>query len=692
MQEKSLKEISVQYIKGVGPKRLKELQQLGINSVYDLLYLFPRRYEDRREFKKISLIEEGNQELVMGEIIDVDLRQSRRRGMPILEIKVTDGEGILSAVWFNQPYLEKILKIGKKVILYGKVERFLNIQMNSPEFEIVDEENIDSLNMGRIVPVYPLSGKLTQRILRSIIYEAIDHYAHKLTEFIPYDIRMRNNLPNIVEAIRGIHFPENLEQKERARKRFVFEEFFLLQLGIGMKRIKEKIDKEGISHRISQDLLRLFMERLPFKLTESQIRVIREIEEDMAKPKPMHRLLQGEVGSGKTVIACYALLLTVNNGYQGALMAPTEILAEQHFINLSNFLLPWGINLELLISGISEKRKNKILEDLKKGEIDIIIGTHSLLEENVEFKKLGLVVIDEQHKFGVLQRKRLLDKGLNPDCLIMTATPIPRTLALTLYGDLDISTLYELPPGRGKVTTYWISEEKREEVYNFIKEQIRQGRQAFIVYPIIEESEALEVKSATQMYEELKEKVFKEFRIGLLHGRLSSEEKNRIMEDFKEGEIDILISTLVIEVGIDVPNVTVILVENAERFGLAQLHQLRGRIGRGKYPSYCLLLSSAKTEEARQRLTALVKTQDGFKIAEEDLKIRGPGEFFGERQHGFPEIRIGDILKDIEILEISRKEAFNLLRTDPHLESPKHKILLEILRERFPNLDLISVG
>ncbi|MCM8778593.1 MAG: ATP-dependent DNA helicase RecG [Candidatus Omnitrophica bacterium] len=687
----SLKEISAQYVKGVGPKRFKDLQRLGINSVYDLLYLFPKRYEDRREFKPISQLEPGKTETICGEIIQTNLKMARR-GIPIFEIILTDGTGIISAVWFNQPYLKKILKEGEKVILYGKVETFLKPQINSPEFEIVEEEKKISLNMGRIVPIYPLSGKLTQRILRSIIYETVKQYAHKLSEFVPYDIRRRNNLPNIVEAVNWIHFPENLGKKELARKRFVFEEFFLLQLGIGMKRIKEKIFKAGISHKIDRELFNLFVERIPFKLTESQIRVIREIEEDMARPKPMQRLLQGEVGSGKTIIACYALLLTVNNGYQGALMAPTEILAEQHFINLSNLFIPLGINVGLLVSGIPQQMKERIKEELREGELEIIVGTHSLIEEDVVFKKLGLVVIDEQHKFGVLQRKKMQDKGLNPDCLIMTATPIPRTLALTLYGDLDISTLYELPKGRGKVSTYWVSEEKRNEVYNFIKEQIKQGRQAFIIYPLIEESENRDVKSALQMYEDLKNDSFREFKVGLLHGRLPIEEKNRVMHDFKRGKIDILVSTIVIEVGIDVPNVTVIVVENAERFGLAQLHQLRGRIGRGEHPSYCILFSSAKNEEAQQKITALVRTQNGFKISEEDLKIRGPGEFFGLRQHGFPEIRVGDILKDMQVLESARKEAFSLLRYDPELNSSKHKILLENLKQRFPHLDLISVG
>ncbi len=691
MQEKSIKKIPAQFIKGVGPKRFNDLNRLGISSIYELLYFFPRRYEDRRQFKAIGRLNAGNTETIQGKIISSHSRRTRRR-MDILEIKLTDGTGIISAIWFNQPYLKNLFREGEKIILHGKVDKFFNLQMNSPEFEIIKDEKINSLNMGRIVPVYPLTGKLTQRILRSIMHEAVSQYAHRLSEFVPYDVRSRNGLPNIVEAIRWMHFPADSHKEETARRRFVFEEFFLLQLGIGMKRIKEKIVKEGISHRISPRLFHDFLEKLPFKLTESQLRVIKEIEEDMVKAQPMHRLLQGEVGSGKTIVAAYALLLTVNNGYQGVLMAPTEILAEQHFLNLSNFFLQFDVNVELLISGISPKMKENVKEGLKTGEIDIIIGTHSLLEEGVVFKNPGLVVIDEQHKFGVLQRRELQEKGLNPDCLIMTATPIPRTLALTVYGDLDISTLYELPRGRGKVKTCWVSEDKRQDVYAFIKEELKQGRQAFIVYPIIEESEALEVRAATEMYEELKNGPFSQFRVGLLHGRLSTQEKSRLMQGFKEEKTDVLVSTIVIEVGIDIPNVTVIVVENAERFGLAQLHQLRGRIGRGKYPSYCILFSDAKTEEARQRLSALVETQDGFEIAEEDLKIRGPGELFGQLQHGFPEIRLGDIVRDMKMLETSRAEAFNLLKQDPNLEEPKHQILLDTLKERFPKLDLLSVG
>jgi ATP-dependent DNA helicase RecG len=691
MSVPSLKEKSAQYIKGVGPARFKDLNRLGISSIYDLLYFFPRRYEDRSQFKKIGELAAGNTETIRGEIISCNLRKTRR-ALDILEIKLTDGTGIISAVWFNQPYLKNLFREGEKVILHGKVDKFFNLQINSPEFELIKDEKKDSLNMERIVPVYSLTGKLTQRILRSIINEAVTQYAHHLFEFIPYDIRLRNELPNIVEAIKWIHFPDDFNKQEFARHRFVFEEFFLLQLGIAMKRLHQKINKPGISHNITPGLFACFTERLPFQLTESQKRVIKEIEQDMSRPRPMHRLLQGEVGSGKTVVAAYALFLTVNNGYQGTLMVPTEILAEQHYLNLSNFFLPFNIKVELLISGTADEMKKRIKEELEAGQIDIIIGTHSLLEEDVGFKRLGLVVIDEQHKFGVMQRKRIQEKGLNPDCLIMTATPIPRTLALTVYGDLDISTLYELPQGRGKVRTFWVSENKREDVYRFILQELKAGHQAFIVYPLIEESEVLDVKAATQMCEQIKDGPFREFRVRLLHGRLSSQDKTEIMQEFKERKSDVLVSTIVIEVGIDIPNVTVIVVENAERFGLAQLHQLRGRIGRGKYPAYCILFSEAESDEAKQRLKALVETRDGFKIAEEDLKIRGPGEFLGIRQHGFPEIRVGDILKDMKILELARIEAFNLLKQSPVLQDPKHQILLETLKERFPNLELLSVG
>jgi len=691
MPEKSIREESAQFIKGVGPARFKALNRLGIHSIYDLLYFFPRRYEDRSQFKKISELESGNTETIKGEIISCHLRRTRRQ-MSIVNIKLTDGTAIISAVWFNQPYLGEVFKGGEHIILHGKVDKFLDLQMNSPEFEMVSDEKTDSLNMGRIVPIYSLTAGLSQRIMRSIMYEGLSSYAHRLNEFIPYDIRSRNKLPNIVEAIRWMHFPDGFDKEELARKRFVFEEFFLLQLAIAMKRVRQKTIQAGISHNVSQRLCNDFIEKLPFELTESQTRVIREIEQDMARPQPMNRLLQGDVGSGKTVIAAYALLVSANNGFQAALLAPTEILAEQHFVNLSNFFLQFNLNVGLLISGISPRTKERIKEELKNGEIEVIIGTHALLEEDVLFKKLGLVVIDEQHKFGVMQRKELQGKGLNPDVLIMTATPIPRTLALTVYGDLDISTLYELPQGRGKVRTFWVSEDKREDVYTFIGHELSEGRQAFVVYPLIEESEVLEVRAATKMYEEIKTGPFSHFRVGLLHGRLSSQEKNQVMQDFKEKKIALLVSTVVIEVGIDIPNVTVMLVENAERFGLSQLHQLRGRIGRGKHPSYCILISGAQTEEARHRLTALVETQDGFKIAEEDLKIRGPGEFLGELQHGFPEIRIGDILQDMQILEGARLEAFDLIKQSADLAQPKHRFLLEALKERFANLNLLSVG
>lgn len=691
MQEKSIDRIEARFIKGVGPTRFKGLRRLGINSVQDLLYFFPRCYEDRSKFTPIGNLRPGNTEMIKGEISDCRLIRTRR-GLNITEIKVNDDSGLVSCVWFNQSYLKNVFRIKDKVVLYGKVDMFRGLKMNSPEFEIIRDEKKDSLNVGRIVPVYSLTEKLSQRVLRSVIYEALRTYANSLSEFLPYDIRNRNNLPNIVEAVNQIHFPEDFGKYSLARRRFVFEELFLLQLGIGIKRLQQKTSKKGVSHSVSPELFKDFLKKLPFQLTESQKKVIREIEEDMIKPQPMNRLLQGDVGSGKTVVAAYALLVTANNGFQGALMVPTEILAEQHFLNLGKLFLQFNMNIGFLISGISKEEKERVREDLRNGEIDIIVGTHSLLEEDIVFKNLGLVVIDEQHKFGVMQRKNLIEKGLNPDVLIMTATPIPRTLALTIYGDLDISSLSELPKGRGGIKTFWVSESKREAVYSFIKKELEEGHQAFIVYPLIEDSESLDLKSATCMYEKIRNGVFQEFKVGLIHGRLLTREKDKIMEEFRSRKLNILVSTLVIEVGIDISDVTVIMIENAERFGLAQLHQLRGRVGRGKSQSYCILMSSGETDEAKQRLNALVETGDGFEIAEKDLKIRGPGEFFGELQHGLPEIKIADIINDIKTLERARQEAFDILKRDPGLCEKNHRGLLKKLKEKFVKFELLSIG
>ncbi|MCX5716110.1 MAG: ATP-dependent DNA helicase RecG [Candidatus Omnitrophica bacterium] len=533
---------------------------------------------------------------------------------------------------------------------------------------------------------------------------AVERYSHFLHDAMPAKLIAKNRLVDVRFAVNNIHFPVSEENLKRAYRRIVFEEFFTLQLAIALR--KKDITKEaGLSHKAEGKLLDSLKKAIPFELTKGQANAVKQIEEDMKGAKPMNRLLQGDVGSGKTVVAAHALVLTVQNGFQGAIMVPTELLAEQHYLNLSKLLVPFGIDIALLINSVPENAKQDIKQKIKQGEIDIVVGTHALIQEGVEFNKLGVCVIDEQHKFGVTQRDILRKKGLNPHVLVMTATPIPRTLALTVYGDLDVSTIKELPPGRKPITTYLVENEKSGEVYNFVKEQARagrprppigqawRGRQAYIVYPRIHESKSGEVLAATQMYEKFKNEIFKDFKVGLIHGEMPANEKDKIMSGFKKGELDILVSTVVIEVGIDVPNATVMVIENAERFGLAQLHQLRGRVGRGTHDSYCFLLADPKTEDAQKRLKAMEDTVDGFAIAEEDFQIRGPGEFFGTRQHGLPEIRFGNILSDMEIMEQARKSAFEVVQEDPQLIMPQHRLLRENLYRRFRGkMDLIHVG
>ena len=670
-------------MKGVGPRKFQLLKRLGIKTVEELLYYFPRRYEDRRHFTPISEIRAGNIETIKGEILFVRSRRTRRR-LSIVQIAVADPSGQVSAVWFNQPYLSKKFKAGDRIILYGKVEKFADYQINSPEYEIISSTSRgkDSLHMGRIVPIYSLTAQLNQRTLRTIIKEAVSSYAHHIRDILPSDIASRNRLLNLTLTIKNIHFPENELSIKRARERLIFDEFFFIQLAIGLRRVKKKLTRQGIPHGVKGDLLALFSKIIPFKLTDAQIKVIKEIAVDMAAPQPMHRLLQGEVGSGKTILAAFALMVAVQGGSQAALMVPTETLALQHYFSLSKLFASSGIKTELLVGSMKEERKTKLKKELEKGSIDIVIGTHALIQEGVEFKKLGLVIVDEQHKFGVTQRHLLGNKGLNPDLLVMSATPIPRTLALTLYGDLNISTLRELPPGRKPVTTYWVSEERRGKVYDFVREEVNKGRQAYIVYPLIKKSSRIEVAAAEEMYQRLKEDIFPQFRVGLLHGRMEGGEKFKVMERFKQGKINILVSTVVIEVGIDIPNTSVIVIEHAERFGLSQLHQLRGRIGRSSYASYCILISNPKTESARARLKTMASVQDGFEIAEADLTLRGPGELFGARQHGFlPQLKIANLSTDIKLLEQARKEAFSLVARDPYLKSPQHILLKEKIKK-----------
>ena len=694
--EKSLL-VSIQYLKGIGPKRAKRFNKVGINTVEDLLYYFPRRYEDRTNFISISKLEVGQNYTLKAQIKALGERQSfRRRGFSITEVAVADATGKIFCVWFNQPYLKEYFKVGLTLILYGKIERYEGrMQMNSPEFEIISSESDESLSISRIVPIYSLPETLSQRSLRQIMKYALDEYLPQISDSLPYDIRTKNNLLNLAKSLINIHFPESFDLQKEAYRRLAFEEFFIFKLPLVLRKLRKK-EKRCISHKIDGELARIFMESLPFRLTPSQQRVIAEIKSDMARPFAMQRLLQGDVGSGKTVVATIASLIAIQGGFQAAFMVPTEILARQHHDKISSQLLALSgklkeIRVELLTSSASEKEKKKIYQEIAASKIDLIIGTHALLEEAVKFKNLGLIVIDEQHKFGVGQRALLPAKGLNPDVLIMTATPIPRTLAITLYGDLDISVINELPPGRGSVKTLLFSEDEASRAYDTARDEIRQGNQVYIIYPVIEESYLLDIAGAKKMYEEFKKGEFKKFRLGLIHGRLKQAEQDRTMSKFKNKELDILVATTVLEVGIDIPNATCMIVQHAQRFGLSQLHQLRGRIGRGTQESCCILISSALTEEARARLGAMVKYSDGFRIAEEDLKIRGPGEFFGRRQSGLCELRIANPLTQMQLLKRAREEAIKLIQADPKLELRQNILLKEKLLERFPEYEKLMV-
>lgn len=684
--------ISARFVKGVGPSRLSVLSRLGIETVHDLLYCFPRRYEDRSRIKRIAEIRPGNFETIKAKVLTFGGRMSKK-GMNIFQLVVGDLSGVIRATWFNQPYMKDRFKIGQELILYGKVEKYNYLQINNPEYEILTGTKEDFAHIGRIVPVYPLTESLNQRWFRGIMKFTVDNYVDEIVEILPFEMRKRNSLMILKEAVRNIHFPVSDLVLRKTRERIIFDEFLMLETGIALKRASIKIDLSGYSHKLEGDLTDRFKKNIPFQLTKSQLKVIGEIEEDMKSQKPMNRLLQGDVGSGKTIVALYALTLTVQNGYQGVLMAPTEILAEQHYRNISALVKPLGIGVVLLSGDLKEEERRRRRQMIEIGEADIIIGTHALIQDGVNFKKLGFAVIDEQHKFGVMQRAMLKSKSANPDMLVMTATPIPRTLALTVYGDMDVSVIDELPPGRGIVKTFFFGEKNREKAYKIAEEQIKTGRQVYVVYPIIDESEKSDLRAAIRMHKDLSQR-FPDLRIGLLHGRMKSKEKEMIMRDFEDRKVDMLVSTIVVEVGVDISNASAMIIEHAERFGLSQLHQLRGRIGRGRHMSYCILVGEPKTDDAKHRISAMLKTQDGFKIAEEDLEIRGPGEFFGTRQHGLPELKIANIVRDKGLLELAKKEAFEMVRKDRFLRLPENRLIREALLKKFSKeeLALASVG
>jgi ATP-dependent DNA helicase RecG len=681
-------ETEVQYVKGVGTKLAQVLSKLNLYTLGDLLFHLPRRYEDRRQFRKIAHARAGDAVTVSGKLVTVD--NVKVRNLTLTKAYLDDGSGVLELVWYNQPYMKDTLtKLrNSQIVAYGVVkESPYGLQMETPEWEdLPDGADPDSLlSVNRIVPIYPLTEGIRQKRMRQIIWNAVQ-YAHLAPEILPRSVRERLGLMPIQHALQQIHFPDSEQAIDPARQRLVFEEFFLMQLGVGMQRQRTRQER-GIAMRIDADRLSEMLHRLvPFELTNAQKRVIHEIWSDMAQPHPMNRLLQGDVGSGKTIVAAAAILAAVDNQYQAAIMAPTEILAEQHYINLHRLFQPLGISVELLVGRLTNKQRQQARERIATGRGMVAVGTHALIQEGVEFARLGLAIVDEQHRFGVLQRAALRDKGVMPHVLVMTATPIPRTLTLTLYGELDVSIIDELPPGRKPVRTHWKTPEERLKVYAGVRKLIEEGRQAYVICPLIDESDKLQVRAAEQMAEHLQKDVFPDLRVGLLHGRMKPAEKEAVMDAFRAGELQILVSTTVIEVGVDVPNAAAIVIEDADRFGLAQLHQLRGRVGRSEHQSYCVLIANPKSDDGQRRMEIMTRTNNGFLIAEEDLRIRGPGEIYGTRQSGMPSFRVADLVKDMRLLEVARQEAFHLLEQDPDLSRPEHAALLEAVdrfRHRF---------
>jgi ATP-dependent DNA helicase RecG len=691
----------LQFVKGIGPQRAKLLANLRLHTVEDALYYLPSRHEDRSQLTPLRSLKPNDVTTVSGTIRAISPPPRGRPRMP-LSVLLSDGTGFLTCVWFGQAYLERQFQRGQRLIVHGKAQRYRSgpLQMQVKDFEIVEDETADgapepgdeTLHTGRLVPVYGLTRGLTARPMRRLMKRLVDGYVDGLDDPLPDALRARHHLELLSVALRAGHFPKTDADYASARRRIVYDEFLLLQLGLAIRRHRRGREP-GLAMNPPGALARRLLAALPFALTPAQERVWREIRVDMAAPYPMNRLLQGDVGSGKTVVAALAILTAVESGYQTALMAPTEILAEQHLMTLTQLLEPLAVEVALLTNAVKGKARERVQAGTADGTIACVVGTHALVQGGVRFRRLGLAVVDEQHRFGVNQRATLRRKGESPDVLVMTATPIPRTLALTLYGDLEVSVIDELPPGRKPVVTKARTESARRQIYGFLREQVSAGRQVYVVYPLVEESEAIDLRAATEMADGLQREVFPDLRVGLIHGRMPFAEKDRVMREFKAGVLHILVSTTVIEVGIDVPNASVMLIEHAERFGLSQLHQLRGRVGRGPWKSYCILLSGAASEDARRRLDAMTATGDGFKIAEADLALRGPGDFFGTRQSGLPEFRVADLLRDAAALEAARRDAVALIRDDPRLLAPEHRALRTALLQRWRGkLDLAGIG
>jgi ATP-dependent DNA helicase RecG len=683
-------DLPITSLQGVSTAMAAKFRRLGVQTIRELLYFFPHRHLDYSRTSYISELSEGEEQTITANVWQAQVtRLGGRRGT---EAIVGDETGNIRAVWFNNPYVAKSLPTNARVVLSGRVRLFGGRYVfESPEWELLEDKEL--VHTGRLVPIYSLTQGLKPRQVRRLMKQVVDRFAGQVADFLPINLIRRCNLLELQQAIIQAHYPEDEAAKNNARVRLAFDELFLLQLGVLGKKHEWQESQPGTPVSVEKPLLDGFIKSLPFELTPAQHKVLKELLSDLEKPRAMSRLLQGEVGSGKTVVATAALLAAAASGYQGAFMAPTEILAEQHFSSVSEILsrtaakveeeenlrrfsgiLARPLTLALLIGDLSQANKQAVQQLVRDGEIDIVIGTHALIQKEVAFHKLGLAVVDEQHRFGVAQRSALRQKGFNPHVLVMTATPIPRTLALTLYGDLDLSVIDELPPGRQAVKTRWLKPAQRESAYAFLRKQVAEGRQAFIICPLVEESEAIQARAAVAEYERLSKEVFPDLKLGLIHGRLSAAEKDKVMHKFRSSELQVLVSTPVVEVGIDVPNATVMLVESADRFGLSQLHQFRGRVGRGSQQSYCMLLAENPSEIGRARLDLIEKIQDGFQLAEEDLKLRGPGEFFGTRQSGLPDLRMAK-LSDVKLLELARTEAIILFEKDPGLRKAEHKLL-----------------
>ncbi len=681
----------VQYLKGVGPRRAALMSKLGIETVRDLLFYPPRRYLDRSLTKPISGLRPGETVTVFGQVAETGLARTRR-GLSIFSLLLDDGTGLLRCSWFNQPYLKERFRREQPMVVSGPVRWDRGPSMASPEYEVLDGDEAELVHTGRIVPLYPSTAGLTNRQLRSVIKGALDAHLASVPELVHPALASKRELDGISSTLRNLHFPPDMESVSRSRRRLAYEELLALQLLLALRKAYRKNSERArpLPDRSWETDLR---RALPYRLTPAQERALSEIGADMESDRPMYRLLQGDVGSGKTVVALAALAKAVRSGFQAAFMAPTEILAEQHHLVLSPWLKELGISAALLTGRIGRSERARIARGLAGGEIQVCLGTHALIQEGVSFDNLGLAVIDEQHRFGVKQRAAIASKGSQPHVLVMTATPIPRTLSMAVYGDLDLSIIDQMPPGRIPATTRWTTERNRSKMLDFVSGQLDVGRQAFFVCPAIDESPAQEAKAAVKLHQQLSKR-FTGFSVGLIHGRLKMDERRRMMDQFRQNRVQVLAATTVVEVGIDVPNAAVMVVEQAERFGLSQLHQLRGRVGRGANKSYCILMAGERIgPEARARLEAMQSTTDGFRIAEEDLKLRGPGEFWGSRQHGLPELRLANLVSDAGLIPLAREDAAALVSADPGLALPESSGLRQLVRWHFGRAgSLLGVG